>query len=42
LEPSDLQDLPVAGFLSKPLSEEKVAQVLQEHFGQSVNQALAT
>ena len=27
-----LQGLPVAGFLSKPLTEEKVAQVLADHF----------
>lgn len=27
-----LQDLPVAGFLAKPLTEEKVAQVVADHF----------
>ena len=27
-----LQDLPIAGFLSKPLTEEKVAQVLADYF----------
>ena len=27
-----LQDLPVAGFLAKPLPEEKVARVLVDHF----------
>ena len=27
-----LQDLPVAGFLAKPLTEEKVARVLVDHF----------
>lgn len=27
-----LQGLPVAGFLAKPLSEEKIAQVLADHF----------
>ena len=27
-----LQDLPVAGFLAKPLTEEKVVRVLVDHF----------
>lgn len=27
-----LQDLPVARFLAKPLSEEKITQVLADHF----------
>ena len=27
-----LQNLPVAGFLVKPLTQEKVAQVLADHF----------
>jgi CheY-like chemotaxis protein len=30
-----LQQFPVAGFLSKPLSKDKVEQVLQMHFGQA-------
>ena len=36
LHPADVQrahQLPVAGFLAKPLTEEKVAQVLHMHFG---------
>ena len=35
LHPADVQradQLPVAGFLTKPLTAEKVAQVLAEHF----------
>ena len=30
-----LQNLPAAGFLSKPFTQEKVAQVLVDHFGQA-------
>ena len=36
VHPHDLQrleNLPVAGFLSKPLNPEKVQQVLDQHFG---------
>ena len=39
LHPTDVEragQLPVAGFLTKPLTEEKVAQVLHEHFGHPV------
>ena len=35
LHPADVQradQLPVAGFLTKPLTAEKVAQVLADHF----------
>jgi CheY-like chemotaxis protein len=35
LHPQDVQrmeQLPIAGFLSKPLTQEKISQVLQEHF----------
>jgi len=35
LHPQDVQRmerLPIAGFLSKPLTQEKISQVLQEHF----------
>jgi len=37
LHPTDLaraQQLPIAGFLNKPLTKEKVTALLQEHFGQ--------
>ncbi|MBH8560389.1 response regulator [Hymenobacter negativus] len=36
LHPADVQragSLPVAGFLTKPLTAEKIQQVLQQHFG---------
>jgi hypothetical protein len=29
-----MQDLPIAGFLTKPLTKEKISQILQLHFGQ--------
>ncbi|MDO7876931.1 response regulator [Hymenobacter sp. ASUV-10] len=35
LHPQDVQrmeQLPIAGFLSKPLTQEKISQVIQEHF----------
>jgi CheY-like chemotaxis protein len=38
LHPQDVQrvaELPVAGFLSKPLTQEKVNQILQKHFAQN-------
>ena len=38
LHPADVQragQLPVAGFLTKPLTEEKVAQVVTDYFGRS-------
>ena len=38
LNPKDveqMQDLPIAGYLTKPLTRDKIAQVLQEHFGHS-------
>ena len=31
-----LPGLPVAGYLTKPLTRDKITQVLQEHFGHSV------
>jgi CheY-like chemotaxis protein len=37
LNPKDveqMQDLPIAGYLTKPLTREKITQVLQAHFGQ--------
>ncbi len=37
LNPQDvqrMQDLPIAGFLTKPLTKEKISQVMQQHFGQ--------
>lgn len=36
LNPDDvvkMQNLPIAGYLTKPLTSEKVNQVMQEHFG---------
>ena len=30
-----MQGLPIAGYLTKPLTRDKVNQVLQEHFGQA-------
>lgn len=36
LHPQDvarMQDLPIAGYLTKPLTAEKIRQVLREHFG---------
>lgn len=36
LHPQDvarMQDLPIAGYLTKPLTTEKIRQVLHEHFG---------
>ena len=39
LNPRDLDQLPglpVAGYLTKPLTRDKITQVLQEHFGHSV------
>ncbi|WP_022826284.1 response regulator [Hymenobacter norwichensis] len=38
LNPNDveqMQGLPIAGYLIKPLTRDKVNQVLQEHFGQA-------
>lgn len=38
LHPQDVQrvtELPVAGFLSKPLTQEKITQILQKHFAQN-------
>ncbi|WP_019949618.1 response regulator [Hymenobacter aerophilus] len=40
LNPRDveqMQDLPIAGFLTKPLTRDKVNQVLQQHFGQATS-----
>ena len=37
LHPTDvvqMQGLPIAGYLTKPLTTEKINQILQEHFGQ--------
>ena len=42
LHPADVEragQLPVAGFLTKPLTAEKVAQVLADHFGQPAREA---
>ncbi|GAA4367868.1 response regulator [Hymenobacter saemangeumensis] len=39
LNPNDItqmQGLPIAGYLTKPLTRDKVTQVLQDHFGQPV------
>jgi CheY-like chemotaxis protein len=36
LHPHDvarMQDLPIAGYLTKPLTAEKISQVLRDHFG---------
>lgn len=36
LNPGDvakMQNLPIAGYLTKPLTSEKVTQIMQEHFG---------
>ena len=36
LNPRDveqMQSLPIAGYLTKPLTRDKVTQLLQEHFG---------
>ena len=38
LNPNDveqMQGLPIAGYLTKPLTRDKVNQMLQEHFGQA-------
>ncbi|SDY94596.1 Response regulator receiver domain-containing protein [Hymenobacter psychrophilus] len=40
LNPRDveqMQDLPIAGYLTKPLTRDKVNQVLQQHFGQAAS-----
>ena len=37
LNPDDvvqMQNLPIAGYLTKPLTTEKIKQILEEHFGQ--------
>ena len=31
---AQMEDLPIAGYLTKPLTRDKVNQVLQQHFGQ--------
>lgn len=39
LNPNDvvqMQGLPIAGYLTKPLTREKINHVLEQHFGQSV------
>ncbi|TGE28236.1 response regulator [Hymenobacter metallicola] len=36
LDMGRMQNLPIAGFLSKPLTKEKIRTVLQRHFGQAV------
>jgi CheY-like chemotaxis protein len=30
---AQMRDLPIAGYLTKPLTREKISQVLQQHFG---------
>ena len=40
LNPDDvaqMQNLPIAGYLTKPLTSEKITHILQEHFGQSAS-----
>ena len=40
LNPKDveqMQGLPIAGYLTKPLTRDKVTQLLQEHFGQDTS-----
>jgi CheY-like chemotaxis protein len=40
LNPQDverMQDLPIAGFLTKPLTREKIHQLLQQHFSYAVS-----
>ena len=42
LNPKDveqMQGLPIAGYLTKPLTRDKINQVLQEHFGHSATAA---
>jgi CheY-like chemotaxis protein len=37
LNPADvtrMQSLPIAGYLTKPLTKDKIGQILTEHFGQ--------
>jgi hypothetical protein len=39
LNPRDveqMQGLPIAGYLTKPLTRDKISQLLQEHFGYAV------
>jgi CheY-like chemotaxis protein len=39
LNPQDverMQDLPIAGYLTKPLTREKIDQIVQQHFGYTV------
>jgi hypothetical protein len=31
-----MQDLPIAGYLTKPLTRAKIAQIVQQHFGYAV------
>jgi hypothetical protein len=31
-----MQDLPIAGYLTKPLTREKIDQSVQQHFGYTV------
>jgi CheY-like chemotaxis protein len=41
LNPQDveqMQGLPIAGYLTKPLTRDKITQVLQEHFGQPASE----
>jgi CheY-like chemotaxis protein len=33
LDVARMQGLPIAGYLTKPLTEEKIYQIMQEHFG---------
>jgi hypothetical protein len=32
-----MQDMPIAGYLTKPLTREKIDQLLQQHFGYIVS-----
>jgi hypothetical protein len=40
LNPQDvtkMQGLPIAGYLTKPLTRDKINQLLQEHFGHPID-----
>jgi hypothetical protein len=42
LNPQDvekMQGLPIAGYLTKPLTRDKVNKLLQEHFGQPADES---
>jgi hypothetical protein len=33
-----MQSLPIAGYLTKPLTRDKIVQILQQHFGSSLDE----